>query len=86
MVIKIIERGEIPNPVKEKTCTHCKTKFSFQKSDTIKRGDYDPRDQREAPWFAIACPVCGRETASGFTVGDGIDYTPKTSNHYGWKD
>lgn len=57
MAIEIIERGEKPeNKRYETRCMHCRTRFSFLRSDATYWSSV-----RNEEGLKIACPVCARD-------------------------
>lgn len=57
--MKIIQRGEIPEEKEYRhTCWKCCTIFEFQRKEAK-----TSKDQRDAGWMEIDCPVCNATQA-----------------------
>lgn len=64
MAIEILTPGVVPDPHFYGTCTRCKTRIRFVRSDA---SHYSAGDQREGPFATVACPTSGcRHTVYGY--------------------
>ena len=67
-MVEILNQGHLPENAKFIcTCNHCKTEFSFKRSEAT---DASGADQRDHGLLKIACPLCRRDVYT--TVSKGI--------------
>lgn len=67
MAVEVVERGETPEEVANRTyevkCRHCKSWLKFKRADAVKVPDEPHEGQRAAPMrlISVECPVCKRQ-------------------------